>query len=116
MLRQASAARWWCWRSSVVWPDLRQRRRRPVAAYDALRHRLVLVTVRGNSPQKVTFDLSRFRTVGRVVRRRVTDAAPDYRIGRQYAVAPNPPMRGKQLTVDFSANSIQTIVIDDVRP
>ncbi|MFE0737392.1 glycoside hydrolase [Streptomyces sp. NPDC058855] len=87
-----------------------------VAAYDALRRRLVLVTVRGNTPQKVTFDLSRFRTVGSVVRRRVTDAAPDYRIGRQYAVAPNPPLRGKQLTVDFSANSIQTIVIDNVRP
>jgi hypothetical protein len=43
-----------------------------VAAYEALRRRLVLVTVRGNTPQKVTFDLSRFRTVGSVIRRRVS--------------------------------------------
>lgn len=38
----------------------------------ALRRRLVLVTVRGNTPQKVTFDLSRFRAVGSVIRRRVS--------------------------------------------
>ncbi|KAF4411042.1 glycoside hydrolase [Streptomyces lycii] len=90
--------------------------RSTVAAYDALRRRLVLVTVRGNTPQRVTYDLSRFATVGNVVRRRVTDADPGYRIGRQYAAVPAVPVRGKRLAVDFSANSVQSIEIDNVRP
>ncbi|MER6367402.1 glycoside hydrolase [Streptomyces mirabilis] len=86
-----------------------------VAAYDPTRHRLVLVTVRGGTPQKLTYDLSRFRTAGTVARRWVTDADPNYRIARQYATAPQVALSGKRLTIDFSANSVQTIEIDNVQ-
>ncbi|MFD7902932.1 glycoside hydrolase [Kitasatospora sp. NPDC059747] len=85
-----------------------------VAAYDPGRHRLVLVTVRGNTSQDITYDLSRFSAVGSIARRWVTDADPYYRIARQYETAPDAPLNGKQLTISFGANSIQTIEIDDV--
>ncbi|MGW7003330.1 glycoside hydrolase [Streptomyces sp. NPDC054933] len=85
-----------------------------VAAYDPGQHRLVLVTVRGNISQEITYDLSGFRAVGGIARRWVTDADPYYRIVRQYVTAPDAPLNGKQLTILFGANSIQSIEIDNV--
>jgi galactan endo-1,6-beta-galactosidase len=86
-----------------------------VAAYASNQRRLVLVTVRSKTSQQITYDLSRFRTVGATARRWVTDADPGYRIGRQYVRAPDVPLHGKQLTVRFDPNSIQTIEIDNVQ-
>jgi galactan endo-1,6-beta-galactosidase len=85
-----------------------------VAAYDPALHRLVLVTVRGNTPQRVTYDLSRFRAVGAAARRWVTDADPYYRIARQYKRISNASLDGKKLSLLYGANSIQTIEIDNV--
>jgi galactan endo-1,6-beta-galactosidase len=85
-----------------------------VAAYDPGQHRLVLVTVRGDTSQDITYDLSGFSVVGSSARRWVTDADPYYRIARQYQPVPDAPLNGKQLTISFGANSIQTIEIDNV--
>jgi hypothetical protein len=85
-----------------------------VAAYDPNQHRLVLVTVCGKTAQRITYDLSRFRAVGTHARRWVTDADPHNRIARQYTTAPTARLNGKQLTIVFGANSIQTIEIDNV--
>lgn len=86
-----------------------------VAAHDPQRHRLVLVTVRGNASQDITYDLSGFRTVGSHARRWVTDADPHYRIARQYQRVPDAQLNGKQLTISLGANSVQSIEIDNVR-
>ncbi|QIJ65423.1 glycoside hydrolase [Streptomyces sp. JB150] len=86
-----------------------------VAAYDPDQHRLVLVTVRGRTSERVTYDLSRFRTVGRTARRWVTDASPRYRIARQYQRISDARLDGKRLSLLFGAYSIQTIEIDGVR-
>jgi hypothetical protein len=43
------------------------------------------------------------------------DGSPGYRIGRQYLRALDVPLRGRQLTVRFDPNSIQTIEIDNAQ-
>jgi galactan endo-1,6-beta-galactosidase len=86
-----------------------------VAAYDPYQHRLVLVTVRGRTSERVTYDLSRFRTVGHTARRWVTDASPRYRIARQYQRISDARLDGKRLSLLFGAYSIQTLEIDGVR-
>ncbi|MEN3615432.1 hypothetical protein AAH979_38780 [Plantactinospora sp. ZYX-F-223] len=89
-----------------------------VAAYDAANRRLVLVTVCGDSPQRITYDLSRFATAGGaaggVVRDWTTDANPDGSTGRQYVAGRSTRLDGMRLTVQFSARSVSTFEIDDV--
>ncbi|MEU0375605.1 glycoside hydrolase [Streptomyces sp. NPDC006283] len=85
-----------------------------VAAYHPDQHRLVLVTVRGDTSQDITYDLSDFRTVGTSARRWVTDADLYYRTARQYQPVSDAPLNGNQLTLTLGANSIQTIEIDNV--
>jgi galactan endo-1,6-beta-galactosidase len=91
-----------------------------VAAYDAPAGRLVLVTVCGDSPQRITYDLSRFAMAGEasggVVRRWITDADPGGAIGRQYVAGAAVPLTDMRITVDFPAYTIQTFEIDGVRP
>jgi galactan endo-1,6-beta-galactosidase len=86
-----------------------------VAAYDPDQHRLVLVTIRGRTSERITYDLSRFRTVGRTARRWVTDTSPRFRIVRQYQRISDARLDGKYLTLLFGAYSLQTIEIDDIR-
>ncbi|GAA2583558.1 glycoside hydrolase [Actinomadura fulvescens] len=89
-----------------------------VAAYDAPRKRLVLVTVRGDTFQRVTYDLSLFATVGGAaggtVRRWTTDADSGGVIGRQYAREGDVKLTDKSLTVDHQAETITTLEIDNV--
>jgi hypothetical protein len=90
-----------------------------VAAYDAANSRLVLVTVRGDSPQRITYDLSKFTTVGGAsggkVRAWLTDAKPNGTIGRQYLRVADLALSGKQLSADFSAYSVMSFEIDNVK-
>jgi hypothetical protein len=74
--------------------------------------RLVLVTVRGDSPQQVTYDLSRFTTTGTTARHWTTDAHPDGTPGQQYAQTPALPVTGKR----FSAYSVHTFELDNAIP
>jgi galactan endo-1,6-beta-galactosidase len=85
-----------------------------VAAYDATNRRLVLVTVCGDSPRRITYDLSRFATVGGGIRSWVTDADPAGHIGRQYTPVIGVSLRGKQFAVDLPAHTVQTFEIDNV--
>jgi hypothetical protein len=74
--------------------------------------RLVLVTVRGDSPQQVTYDLSRFTTTGTTARHWTTDAHPDGTPGQQYAQTPALSLTGKHL----SAYSVHTFELDNATP
>jgi galactan endo-1,6-beta-galactosidase len=88
-----------------------------VAAYDLANKRIVLVTVRGDTAQQITYDLSRFSTVGGAAGGRIrswtTDANPNGTIGRQY-VTGTTYLNGKQFTANFPAYTIQTFEIDNV--
>jgi galactan endo-1,6-beta-galactosidase len=88
-----------------------------VAAYDPKNHRLVLVTVRGETQQRITYDLSRFTTVGGaaggIVRRWTTDANP-VSVDRQYVAHSDVRLSGKGFSVDFEPRIIQTFEIDNV--
>lgn len=85
-----------------------------VAGYDKAAQRLVLVTVNGGTAQQISYDLSRFATVGGPVRGWITDANPNGVVGRQYAVTTAGTTNGKKLTVQFPPYTIQTVEIDGV--
>jgi galactan endo-1,6-beta-galactosidase len=91
-----------------------------VAAYDASARRLVLVTVRGDTTQRVTYDLSRFTSVGGssggAVRRWTTDASPSGSIYRQYLRESDVLLSGKSLTVEHQLYTVTTLEIDNVVP
>jgi galactan endo-1,6-beta-galactosidase len=87
-----------------------------VAGYDPAARRLVLVTVRGDSPQQVTYDLSRFTAVGTTARHWTTDAHPDGTVGQQYARAPAPTIANKRLSAALPAYSLHTFELDNVTP
>ncbi len=87
-----------------------------VAAYDTSASRLVLVTANYGTPQWVTYDLSRFSSVGGgangVVRRWITVTGAG---GERYGAHPSDTtLNGKQFWSWFPANSIQTFEIDNV--
>jgi galactan endo-1,6-beta-galactosidase len=82
-----------------------------VAAYDDAAQKLVLVTVRGNSAQNITFDLTRFAVADGTVTGWVTDANPDYSVGRQYSHTASATISGGKLTAFFPAYCIQTFEI-----
>jgi galactan endo-1,6-beta-galactosidase len=90
-----------------------------IAAYDATNSRLVLVTVRGDSAQRITYDLSGFTSVGGAaggsIRSWVTDANPNGTIGRQYVSGAALKLNGKQFAADFPAYTVQTFEIDNVK-
>lgn len=85
-----------------------------VAAYDPSRRRLALVTVCGDTPQRVTYDLTRFTLVGGGVRSWITDADPAGNIGRQYLPVADLTLEGKKLAVALPAHAIQTTEVDNV--
>ena len=91
-----------------------------VAAYDANARRLVLVTVRGDTTQRVTYDLSKFTTVGGAsggtVRRWTTDVNPDAVDRRQYVRESDVRLNGKSLAVDHQLYTVTTLEIDNVVP
>jgi galactan endo-1,6-beta-galactosidase len=87
-----------------------------IAAYDTSASRLVLVTANYGTAQWVTYDLSRFSSVGGgtngVVRRWITVTADG---GERYGAHPDDTvLNGKQFWSWFPANSIQTFEIDNV--
>ncbi|MBF9129634.1 beta-1,6-galactanase [Plantactinospora sp. S1510] len=87
-----------------------------VAAYDASAGRLVLVTVCGDSPQRITYDLSRFAAIGGsadgMVRRWTTDADPNGTIGRQYVAGTDLRRSAHRFVVDIPAHTVETFEVD----
>ncbi len=47
-----------------------------IAGYDSVSHKLVVITVTGNDPTRIEYDLSRFSMVGNTMREIVTTTAP----------------------------------------
>jgi len=82
-----------------------------VAAYDDTAQKLVLVTVRGDTAQNVTFDLTKFAVGDGRLTGWVTDANPDYSLGRQYSRTATATISSGKLTAYFPAYCIQTFEI-----
>ncbi|GIH15075.1 glycoside hydrolase [Rugosimonospora africana] len=89
-----------------------------VAGYDPVARRLALVTVRGGAGQRVTYDLSRFSSVGgaagATVRTWTTDADPNGAIGRQYQRGADLTLNGKSFTATPPTNAVVSFEIDNV--
>jgi galactan endo-1,6-beta-galactosidase len=85
-----------------------------VAAYDASAKRLVLVTTNYGTAQTITYDLSRFSTVGGgsggVVPRWTTQTGG----GDAYTYRTDTYLSGKGFSCAFAANTVQTFQIDNV--
>jgi galactan endo-1,6-beta-galactosidase len=81
-----------------------------VAAYDTVRHKLVLVTVNAGPAQSVTFDLSAFPSVTGPVRRWITLTGA----GDKYRAYQDLAMSGNLLRASFPSNSVQTIEVQNV--
>ena len=82
-----------------------------VAAHDARKHRLVLVTTNHETPQWITYDLSKFE--------RVKDGAVDCWTtqtgGDMYAYHSGASIHGKLFKAWFPSNTVQTFVVNGVR-
>lgn len=82
-----------------------------VAAYDKTNHVLVIVTVKKDKAESVTFDLSKFSKVtDGTVKRWVTNTAG----GDKYVAHNDLSVKSKSLTVHFDAKTVQTIEIEGV--
>jgi galactan endo-1,6-beta-galactosidase len=81
-----------------------------IAAYDAFRHRLVLVTMNYDTAQSITYDLSRFYNVSGPVQHwtSTTDGTTRYVYVSTLAVT------NKSLSAFFTTNTIQTFEIQNV--
>jgi len=86
-----------------------------VAAYDSANKRLVIVTANYGTAQKITYDLSKYGTVGGasggLVRRWATNTAGS---GDLYTAHTDTYLSGKSFSSSFTANTIQTFEIDNV--
>ena len=85
------------------------------AAYDSANRRLVLVTTNYGTAQRITYDLSRFATVGGgangLVDRWATQTSGT---GDTYTRHADTHLSGKTFSAAFPANTVQTFQIDNV--
>ena len=82
------------------------------AAYDAVAHKLVLVTTNYGTGQWVNYDLSRFGIVSGPITRWATDTGST---GDKYAVHNDTVLNGKKFRAYFSPHSVQTFEIQNTR-
>lgn len=85
------------------------------AAYDPSGHRLVLVTTNYGTPQRITYDLSKFPTVGGgtngLVDRWATQTSGT---GDTYTHHADTHLSGRSFSATFPADTVQTFQIDNV--
>jgi galactan endo-1,6-beta-galactosidase len=81
-----------------------------IVGFDPRKKRLSLVTVNRTTPQRVTYDLSRFRSLGREATLTVTNAK-----GPKSFSSSKLRLDGKKLTFDAEPDSVYSVSIDGVR-
>jgi galactan endo-1,6-beta-galactosidase len=83
-----------------------------ISAYDPVAKKLVIVTTNYSTAQWITYDLSKFTTVGGPITRWITNTGT----GEKYAIHNDTSLSGKSFWSWFPVNTVQTFEVQNVVP
>lgn len=89
-----------------------------IAAYDVMTHRLVIVTLNGETARRAEYDLSRFTSIGSTFTRIATTMIPGRSVPDWKLMSDGPTrieeFGKKKFSSFFYPNTVQTFIIDNV--